>query len=123
VKYSPGGGRIVVSVAEEQEPSPQAILTIQDGGLGIPEADLPHIFDRFRRGSNVNGQIPGTGIGLSGARQIVEQHGGSVSLESQIGVGTTVTVRLPRAAPSVDGLAYDSGSSPARDSTIVTSAE
>jgi signal transduction histidine kinase len=64
-------------------------------GEGIPAADLPHIFERFRRGRNVAGRIPGTGIGLSGVRRILEEHGGSIDVVSAVGQGTTVTVRLP----------------------------
>jgi signal transduction histidine kinase len=68
---------------------------VADTGLGIPAADLPHITERFYRARNVEGKLPGTGLGLAGVRQIVEQHGGSLSLESHEGLGTTVTVRLP----------------------------
>jgi signal transduction histidine kinase len=53
------------------------------------------VFERFQRGSNVEGRIPGTGIGLAGARQIIEQHGGRISVMSQIGKGATFTVRFP----------------------------
>jgi signal transduction histidine kinase len=74
-----------------------AALTVTDRGLGIPAADLPHIMERFHRGKNVAGRIAGTGIGLWGSRRIVEQHGGSISLESAEGHGTAVTVRLPLA--------------------------
>src|SRR5262249_34505447 len=67
----------------------------RDPGIGIPETDLPHVFDRFYRGANVAGRFAGTGLGLAGARQIVEQHGGAISVESREGIGTTFTVRLP----------------------------
>ncbi len=70
------------------------ILQVADQGIGIPEPDLPHIFERFRRGSNATG-IAGSGIGLAGARQIVEQHGGTITVESRLGEGATITVRLP----------------------------
>ena len=66
-----------------------------DQGEGIPEIDLPHIFEHFRRGKNVVGRFPGTGIGLSGVRRIVEQHGGSIHVESKVDVGTSFTIRLP----------------------------
>jgi signal transduction histidine kinase len=71
-----------------------AVLSVEDNGVGIPAADLPHIFERFWRGSNVGGTV-GAGIGLAGARQIVEQHGGTIAVASTEGKGSTVTVRLP----------------------------
>ena len=71
-----------------------AVLTVHDDGVGIPAADLPHIFERFYRAGNA-GRAWGSGIGLAGARQIVEQHGGTVTVESNEGEGATFTVRLP----------------------------
>jgi signal transduction histidine kinase len=68
---------------------------VQDGGLGIPASDLPRVFERFHRGANVVGRIGGTGIGLAGARSIVESHGGTISAASQEGAGSTFTIRLP----------------------------
>jgi signal transduction histidine kinase len=65
-----------------------------DKGLGIPAADLPRVFEPWHRGGNV-GRIGGTGIGLFGARRIVEQHGGTISAASAEGEGATFTVRLP----------------------------
>jgi signal transduction histidine kinase len=91
IKYSPGG-EIRVGVAIEGE---SALLTVRDRGIGIPEADLPHVFERFRRGANVLGRIDGTGIGLAAAAQIIQEHTGSVDLHSREGEGTLVTVRLP----------------------------
>ena len=98
IKYSPEGGRIIVRIHEEGSAG-QAVLSVEDRGLGIPPDDLPHIFDRFYRGSNVVGRIEGTGIGLAGVKQIVEQHGGSVIVDSRVGEGTVVTVRLPLTGP------------------------
>jgi len=96
VKYSPTGGAIVVRVAREETPEgAAAMIAVSDRGVGIPAADLPHIFERFRRAANVVGRIQGTGIGLASARQIVAQHGGAISVESTPGVGSTFTVRLP----------------------------
>jgi signal transduction histidine kinase len=63
--------------------------------MGIPQADLPRIFQRFYRASNTAGRLPGAGIGLSGVRQIVEQHGGTIAVTSEEGKGATFTVRLP----------------------------
>jgi signal transduction histidine kinase len=96
LKYSPGGGEIALTVARTTGPARDwAVVSVQDSGLGIPRADLERIFERFQRGENVVGRIAGTGIGLAGARQIVEQHGGSLTVESQEGVGSVFTVRLP----------------------------
>jgi PAS domain S-box-containing protein len=96
IKYSPEGGDITLTVRPEAEAGePWAVLVVQDRGLGIPAADLPHIFERFQRGRNVEGQIAGTGIGLAAVRQLVEQHGGRVTVNSHEGRGTTFTVRLP----------------------------
>ena len=98
VKYSPAGGEIAVTVTREAD---SAVLAVRDRGVGIPAADLPRIFERFHRGSNVAGQIAGAGIGLAGARQIVGQHGGTITVESREGSGSTFTVRLPLEPPRV----------------------
>lgn len=72
-----------------------AVLRVRDSGVGIPVADLPHVFDHFYRGSNVTNRTQGTGIGLASARQIVEQHGGTLSAESREGQGSVFIMRLP----------------------------
>jgi PAS domain S-box-containing protein len=96
VKYSPEGSEILVRVQhDEDEDGAWAVLAVRDHGVGIPAEDLPHVFDWFFRAGNVTGTVSGTGIGLAGARQIVEQHGGTIEVESQEGTGSTVTVRLP----------------------------
>jgi signal transduction histidine kinase len=96
VKYSPNQESIVITVSQETaDAQPWAIVTVEDHGLGIPAGDLPHLFERFYRASNVAGRVPGVGLGLVAARQIVEQHGGTLSISSENGVGTTVTLRLP----------------------------
>jgi PAS domain S-box-containing protein len=92
VRYSPDGGHVTVTLRRK---SAGAIIVVEDEGVGIPAADLPRIFDRFHRGSNVSGRIAGTGVGLAGVKQIVEQHGGAVTVESEESHGTRVTVRLP----------------------------
>ncbi|MCC6313558.1 MAG: PAS domain S-box protein [Thermomicrobiales bacterium] len=95
VKYSPDGGEIVVRVARVETGSAVwAELSVIDRGLGIPAADLPGLFQRFRRGHNV-GSIGGAGIGLVGTRQIVAQHGGTLEVETEEGRGSTFTARLP----------------------------
>jgi signal transduction histidine kinase len=92
IKYSPAGGEIRIGLDRDEE---LAVMDVRDTGVGIPEADLPHVFERFRRGANVLGRIEGTGIGLAAAAQIVHEHGGSIALRSSVGQGTVVTVRLP----------------------------
>jgi signal transduction histidine kinase len=95
IKYSPDGGEIVLRLATlERMSQPWARIQVADQGVGIPAADLPHIFDRYSRGGNVGG-IKGTGLGLAGVRQIVLQHGGSTDIESEERRGTTLTVELP----------------------------
>lgn len=91
-KYSPDGGEVVLTITEAAE---SAVLQVRDQGLGIPADDLSRLFERFHRGRNVENHIRGTGLGLWGVRRIVEEHGGTITVESQQGVGTTVTVLLP----------------------------
>ena len=103
VKYSPNGGEVVVRVSLEQGPDcPAATLAVKDEGVGIPANDLPHVFERFRRAANVVGRFGGTGIGLAGACQIIEEHGGRIDVQSEEGRGTTFTVRLPLGANQGD---------------------
>lgn len=98
VKYSPDGGDIQVAVAREAvDGVGWAVLSVQDSGIGIAEQDLPRVFDRFFRGRNAAKRFAGTGVGLAGARQLVEQHGGTIEVRSQEGAGSTFTVRLPLA--------------------------
>ncbi|MBV9278473.1 MAG: ATP-binding protein, partial [Chloroflexi bacterium] len=96
IKYSPAGGEVLVAIGQEDG---CAILSVQDRGIGIPAEDLPHIFERFRRGRNAGRDVPGSGIGLATACQIVEQHGGTIEVESREGRGSTFIVRLPLAGP------------------------
>ncbi|HEU0116464.1 MAG TPA: ATP-binding protein [Thermomicrobiales bacterium] len=96
VKYSPNGGPVTATLRRADGPDGAwAELTVADRGVGIPANDLPHIFERFHRGTNVAKRIAGSGIGLSGARQIVEQHGGAIAATSVEGQGSVFTVRLP----------------------------
>jgi signal transduction histidine kinase len=95
-KYSPVDTTIRVALSKDGEGSgARAVLTVMDEGIGIPSSDIARIFDRFSRGSNVMSDIPGSGIGLASVRQIVEQHEGTVTVESDEGKGSTFTLRLP----------------------------
>ena len=111
VKYSPDGGEIELTVRPEDGSGRWAVLEVRDGGIGIPPEDLPRIFERFYRASNVGDQLRGTGLGLAGARQIVEQHGGEISVSSEPGAGTTFTVRLPLES-SVDSSQFSENEPP-----------
>ncbi|MBE9206256.1 response regulator [Nostoc sp. LEGE 06077] len=92
IKYSPEGGNIEIYLNGKES---EILLEIQDKGIGIPLADQENLFKSFSRGSNVD-TIPGTGLGLVITKACVELHGGSISLSSQEGQGTKVTVRLPK---------------------------
>jgi PAS domain S-box-containing protein len=95
IKYSPNGGDVVICVAlQEDADGPVVCVSVTDHGVGIPQADQPHIFERFRRAGNV-GRIAGVGIGLAGVRIIVQEHGGRIDLQSREGEGTTFSVHLP----------------------------
>jgi two-component system phosphate regulon sensor histidine kinase PhoR len=98
VKFTPEGGRIQAGATAE---GAQAVLTVADSGIGIPERDQKELFTRFFRASNaVRRAIPGTGLGLAIVRTIVDNHGGELTVTSQEGRGTTVTARLPLLPPS-----------------------
>ena len=64
------------------------VLSVQDQGVGIPTADLPHVFERYQRARNVSAKFAGTGLGLAGAKDLIELHGGSIRVTSVEGVGS-----------------------------------
>jgi signal transduction histidine kinase len=93
VKFTPEGGRIDVNGVVDDD---SVVVRVSDTGIGIPESDQEKLFTRFFRASNATeNAIPGTGLGLAIVRTIVLAHHGELQLESQVGKGTTVTVRLP----------------------------
>ncbi len=96
VKYSPAGVPVELGLRRE---GGRAVLTVRDRGIGIPEGDLPKLFQAFHRAANV-GDIQGTGLGLVIVKRCVDLHGGTIEVQSQPGAGTTFTVRLPAVAPS-----------------------
>ncbi|MGH9408573.1 MAG: ATP-binding protein [Vicinamibacterales bacterium] len=95
LKYSPDGGYVEVTLAADND---QAKLRVTDQGVGIAEADLPYIFEPFRRVGNAAHSVPGVGLGLSITRRIVRAHGGRIDVKSAPGVGSTFTVVLPKAS-------------------------
>ncbi|MBW4558490.1 MAG: response regulator [Trichormus sp. ATA11-4-KO1] len=92
IKYSPAGGTVEFHLIGKES---QVIFHIKDEGIGIPIADQKNLFQSFSRGSNVD-TIPGTGLGLAIAKACVELHGGTITLSSKVGQGTTFTVSLPK---------------------------
>ena len=115
VKYSPAGGKVTISISREDgtgeglshganfagngKASGSVVITVQDEGIGIPESDLPYVFDWFHRASNVSERFSGAGIGLATVRQAIEQHGGTITAQSLEGSGTLFTLRLPVSPP------------------------
>ena len=91
-KYSGVNSAIHISAQPAGE---MLILASQDHGQGIPETDLPHIFDKFYRGQQSKGQISGAGLGLGIAKAVVEAHGGKISAHSRAGEGTEFRIALP----------------------------
>ena len=93
VKYTPDKGNIQVSVASE---GGQVVVTVEDDGIGIPQDDLPYIFDKFYRVESPETEgIVGSGLGLSMVKTIVEKHQGRIWAESEVGVGTSFYLVLP----------------------------
>lgn len=98
VKYTPENGSISVKVAREGR---VVTVTVGDTGVGIPEGDLPHIFDRFYQ-ADKSRNSSGFGLGLSISRSIIEAHGGAVTVQSREGEGTVFRITLPLGAGLLD---------------------
>jgi signal transduction histidine kinase len=110
--YSPPSAPVEVTVStlaaapeadladENHRDAVLAVLDVRDHGQGISADDLPRVFERFFRGSNVLNASSGNGLGLAVARQIVEQHGGTICIDSNLGSGTLVSLRLPCSGPA-----------------------
>jgi len=92
VKYSRPGGRVKVTAVRELE---KVVVSIEDTGVGIPEADMGRFFDGFYRGKAAESGTSGAGIGLAVTKRIVDVHGGSVTAESEPGRGSTFVITLP----------------------------
>jgi signal transduction histidine kinase len=93
VRYTPSGGRVGVSVSAEDG---QVVLQVADTGMGIPQRDLPRVFERFYRVDRARSrETGGTGLGLAIVRHVAENHGGEVTAQSELSAGSTFVVRLP----------------------------
>lgn len=104
LKFTPKGGDIELSlykVSPGNEGKSKIVIQVSDTGCGIPENDLPHIFDRFYQGKH-NNQSAGSGLGLHLVKEYVQMHNGSVDVESKLGQGSTFTVEIPANLQSVE---------------------
>ena len=96
IRYTSSGGAVSVEVRAERE---AVVVRVTDTGAGIPQRDLPRIFERFYRVDQARSrETGGTGLGLSIVRHVSENHGGEVTVTSELGQGSTFEVRLPTAA-------------------------
>jgi signal transduction histidine kinase len=101
IRYTPSGGSVAVEVRAQRE---TVVLRVRDTGVGIPQRDLPRVFERFYRVDQARSrETGGTGLGLSIVRHVSENHGGEVTVTSELGQGSTFEVRLPTAADPVVG--------------------
>ena len=95
IKYTPQGGEVSIDCSRTDG---QVVVSVRDTGVGIAPGDLPHIFDRFWRADQARsrtGERPGVGLGLAICKWIAEAHGGTITVQSRAGRGTTCTVTLP----------------------------
>jgi signal transduction histidine kinase len=100
LKYTSPGGQISVGL-EDDRAHRRLVCAVRDSGEGIPEADLPFIFDKLYRARRTGGRpVEGSGLGLSLAQQIIAVHGGEMRVESELGKGSTFTFTLPYEAPT-----------------------
>lgn len=95
LKFTPAEGRVDVEITRSKRPTPAARISIRDTGPGIPANALPHIFDRFYQADTSTHADQGTGIGLALARELIHLHGGTLTVESTVGEGSTFTLSLP----------------------------
>jgi signal transduction histidine kinase len=102
-KYSPAGGAIEVSVLQaERRGRPSVGIQVSDQGIGMTALQLQRVCERFYR-ADPSGNIPGTGLGMSLVKEIIELQGGEVQIESELGAGTRVTLWLPLATEAMTG--------------------
>ncbi|MBL8056267.1 MAG: HAMP domain-containing protein, partial [Anaerolineales bacterium] len=100
LKHTPAGGRVLISAA----PAPEGVqIAVADTGAGIPAEDLGRVFERFYQVDKSRARSGGVGLGLAISQEIVQAHGGQITAESVLGLGTRFTVRLPLAQPPAGG--------------------
>ncbi len=93
IKFTPGDGKVTLSVEQIQQ---EIVISVSDTGIGIHAEDLDHVFERFYRAqTSYDNAIAGTGLGLALTKALVEAHGGTISVTSVVGEGSTFVVRLP----------------------------
>jgi two-component system phosphate regulon sensor histidine kinase PhoR len=98
IRYTQPGGSVSVAIRPDHD---AVVIRVADTGVGIPQRDLPRIFERFYRVDQARSrETGGTGLGLSIVRHVTENHGGEVTVESELGQGAVFEVRLPTAAPA-----------------------
>ena len=115
IKYNRPGGQVLVEISNAG--SGRALVTVRDSGLGISEADMPFVFEPFRRGAQAAGPVEGAGIGLSVTRALVQLMGGDIDVASTAGLGSVFSVRLPLQGPVLPFSQEDLQGDPPHSST------
>jgi signal transduction histidine kinase len=101
IKYSPDGGTVTIALTTR---SNQVVVSVRDEGIGMNDEEVRAAFEPFQRSGGLKNHVPGSGLGLYVVRRLVEAHGGTVSIQSERGRGSTFEVQLPPSrAPSSDG--------------------
>ncbi len=95
IKFSRGKGKRVTVNARAVDDSVE--VAVADEGVGVPHKDIPHLFERFRQIGRDKMEQQGVGLGLAIAKELIRLHGGEITVESELGVGSTLTIRLPMA--------------------------
>jgi len=106
IKYSATGSPVYVIARAERRDG--WVISVRDCGIGIVERDRAHLFERYFRGTNV-ASVAGSGVGLHLVALVLSLHGGSIEVESRVGVGSIFTVRLPRSATSNEQTSLSTG--------------
>jgi signal transduction histidine kinase len=115
VKFSDGQGRVVIHARRAE--GGVVVVEVSDQGIGIPDSDLPYVFDRFFQVDNTSTRrFGGTGMGLALVKRVVDAHGATITVETNVGAGTRVVLRWPERVAAV---AEESGEAPTRSSLPV----